>query len=282
MRLLSTTTTNLDEFICGDTRPSFRNQVCAGFWKGERAYKKVYPEREYWETELMVLRLLANHPHIAIPTLHSVDESSLSIVMSEISGEKLTQFDPQLVIDLALTLRLLHQEQGARELVRVDMAARLQLFQNNIISAPCLTDEERRVAHRAGRILVEELVPATVEATDLVHGDFNLGNVLLDHSRSHKKLGVIDFERSGRGLGLADLAKAAWRILHNDSESVALLLQAYYGRAPTANERQLFNLAAASEYLGAISYFALEGHANGYPYKDEAVFNLKKCLERSW
>lgn len=278
MRLPSITTTNVADFVSVETRQSFRNQVSAGLWRGERAYKKIYPEREYWEAELLVLSLLANHPHMIIPTIYGADEASLSVVMSELPGEKLRQIDVQLVRELATTLRLLHQEQGARELARIDMAARLQLFQSNITTAQCLTAEERRIAGRAINRLEAELVPATIEAGDLVHGDFNLGNVLIDHSRNDKKLGMIDFERAHRGLGLVDVAKGAWRILHNQVEGVDFLLHAYYGRIPTREELRLFNLVSASEYLGAISYFALEGHSNGYPYKDEAFTNLKKCL----
>lgn len=278
MRLPSITTTNIADFVSIETRPSFRNQVRAGLWKGNRAYKKIYPEREYWETEMLVLNLLADHPHITIPAIYAADESSLSVVMSELPGEKLQQVDVQLVQDLATVLRILHQEQGARELTRVDMGARLQLFDSNIIAASCLSLEEKQLASQTMKVLQAELVPATLQATDLVHGDFNLGNVLRERSQVGKNLGVIDFERSHRGLGLVDVAKGAWRILNNQTEAVDLLLHAYYGHIPSREERRLFSLVSASEYLGAISYFALEGHANGYPYKDEAFTNLKKCL----
>ncbi len=278
MRSLSTTTTDLTDFVSLDTRPSFRNQVRSGLWRGERAYKKTYPERGFWETELTMLALLADHPHIVTPAIYGANEESLSVVMSEISGQRLEHVDTELVTSLAVTLRLLHQEQSARGLVRMDMVKRLQLFQGNIASAGCLTAEEQDVALKALIVLDQELVPATWEAKDVVHGDFNLGNVL--RARSSSKLGLIDFERSFIGLGLVDLAKGAWRILNNNTEAVDLLLHSYYGRAPTGDERRLFCLVAASEYLGAISYFALEGHANGYPYKDEAFKHLKQCLSQ--
>ncbi len=278
MRSRSTTTTDPTEFVSLDTRPSYRNQVRSGLWRGERAYRKTYPERAFWETELTMLTLLADHPNIVTPAIYGAHEDSLSVVMSEIPGERLEHIDPELVTILAITLRLLHQEQGTRGLVRMDMVKRLQLFQGNIASAGCLTADEQDLALKALIVLDQELVPATWEAKDVVHGDFNLGNVLFN--QSSRKLGLIDFERSFIGLGLVDLAKGSWRILNNNAEAVDLLLHAYYGRVPTGDERRLFCLVAASEYLGAISYFALEGHANGYPYKDEAFKNLKQCLSQ--
>lgn len=278
MRSLSTTTTDLTDFVSLDTRPSFRNQVRLGLWRGERAYRKTYPEREFWETELTMLALLADHPHIVTPAIYGANEDSLSVVMSEISGQRLEHVDTELVTSLAVTLRLLHQEQSARGLVRMDMVKCLQLFQGNIASAGCLTADEQDVALRALNVLDQELVPATWEAKDVVHGDFNLGNVL--RSRSSTKLGLIDFERSFIGLGLVDLAKGAWRILNNNAEAVDLLLRAYYGRDPTREELRLFCLVSVLEYLGAISYFAFEGHANGYPYKDDAFKHLKQCLSQ--
>jgi aminoglycoside phosphotransferase len=278
MRSLSTTTTDLTDFVSLDTRPSFRNQVRLGVWRGVRAYKKDYPEREYWETEVSMLSLLKDHPYIITPAIYGANEDSLSVVMSEIPGQRLEHVDSELVTSLAVTLRVLHQEQGARALVRMDMLKRLQLFHGNIAKAACLTADESKQAMQALRILDRELRPVIDESNDVVHGDFNLGNVLFN--KVSRKLGLIDFERSFVGLGLVDLAKGAWRILNHNTEAVDLLLHAYYGRVPTSDERRLFCLVSVLEYLGAISYFALEGHANGYPYKDEAFKHLKQCLSQ--
>lgn len=277
MRSLSTITTDLTEFVSLDSRPSFRNQVRSGLWRGARAYKKTYPQHEYWQTEVTMLSLLAYHPHIVTPTIYGIDEDSMSVVMSEISGQRLQHIDSELVTNLAITLRMLHEERATRSLQRIDMANRLQLFRGNIESASCLTANECHQALGVLNVLDQELVPVTHEAEAVVHGDCNLGNVLC---LSSKAIGLIDFERSFIGLGVTDLAKGAWRILNNNPEAVDCLLNAYYGRTPTTEERRLFCLVAASEYLGAISYFALEGYANGYPYKDEAFINLKRCFSQ--
>ncbi len=278
MRSLSTTPTEPNHFVCLTFRPSFRNQVSSGLWQGAAAYQKVYPEPEYWQTELAVLEQFADHPDLNIPRVYYASRSDLQTVISKVPGQKLDKISAVQIERLAQVLRTFQGERKIQAVGRLDIRERLGLFYQNTSRAICLTVAEELVAKQAHRLLDRELVAIAESSNDLVHGDFNLGNVLFDQPTA--KFGLIDFERAFIGLGLLDIAKGAWRILDNHSESVSVFLHAYYGRIPTASEHQHFLLAQMYEYLGAISYFALEGHRNGYPYKDQAINQLRQCLSQ--
>ncbi len=276
MRSPSTTPTEDNYFVSLTAKPSFRNQVNLGLWQGTSAYQKVYPEPEYWQTELAVLEQFADHPNFNIPRICYASRADLQIVMSEIPGQKLSTIDAAQVGKLAQVLRIFQRERDVQAVGRLDIRDRLELFYKNTSAAVCLSDAEERIAERTYCLLAHELVPVAESSGDLVHGDFNLGNVLFDQAST--RFGLLDFERTFIGLGLLDIAKGAWRILDNRSEAVSVFLHAYFGRMPTAEEQQHFLLAQMYEYLGAVSYFALEGHSNGYPYKDQAINELRRCL----
>lgn len=276
MQLASTTLIDEQLFTPLADLPSFRNQVTRGLWQGEPAYCKVYPEAEYWQTEMMVLTGCSKRSYVSIPDLYHGSRTELRTVMSAVPGHHLEQITADQVRQLATVLKLFHQEYCGRCLQRLDLLARLDRFRTNIVQAHCLDARERQVSEHSCRLLESELVPVGAETNDLVHGDFNLGNVLFDSTQ--QKFSFIDFERSFSGLGLLDVAKGAWRILHNNNDAIDLFLLAYYGRPPTAEERSHFLFAQMFEYLGAISYFAYEGHKNGYPYKEEAINQLAACL----
>lgn len=276
MRSQSTTPTEPNHFVALTAQPSFRNQVSSGLWQGSRAYQKVYPESEYWQMELAVLQQFADHPDLNIPLVYYASRSELQTVMSEVPGQKLDMISAVQIEKLAQVLRVFQAERKIQAVGRLDIRERLGLFYQNTCQATCLTIAEEEVAKQTHRLLEQELVAVAESSDDLVHGDFNLGNVLFDQPTA--KFGLIDFERAFIGLGLLDVAKGAWRILDNNAESVSVFLHAYYGRIPTSSEQQHFLLAQMYEYLGAISYFALEGHSNGYPYKDQAINQLRLCL----
>lgn len=276
MRSQSTIPTEPNHFIGLSAKPSFRNQVSLGLWQGEFAYQKLYPELEYWQTELVVLEQFAAYSDFNVPRICYASRADLQIVMSEVPGQKLTTIDADQVEKLALVLRTFQREQAVQAVVRLDIRDRLELFNKNTSAAVCLSATEERIAERTCRLLERELVPVTESSGDLVHGDFNLGNVLFDQGTA--KFGLLDFERAFIGLGLLDIAKGAWRILDNKADGVGIFLHAYFGRKPSPEEQQHFLLAQMYEYLGAVSYFALEGHSKGYPYKDQAINELRRCL----
>ncbi len=275
MRSPSTTTID-QKFVALEERASFRNQVARGLWQGKNAYRKKYPEWEYWHNEITVLNSVSDHDELHVPHLYQVSEVDLVAVISVMPGEKFAAITTHQVHRLAVNLRTFHHAQLICALVRLDLGERLALFRNNIVEAECLNLAEKRTAEQAIELAQAELLPRAHELKQLVHGDFNLGNVLYDPQSD--QVGLIDFERAHTGFGLLDIAKGAWRILNNNPEAIEEFLLAYYGRLPTAEERRSFVLAQLYEYLGSVSYFAFEGYKNGFPYKDEAINHIAQCL----
>src|SRR3990172_2199339 len=94
------------------------------------------------------------------------------------------------------------------------------------------------------------------------------------HKRNGIQREIIDLERARVDHPFADLAKFSWRVLDNESDIVRMLLVKYLQRKPDKKEVTLLNAYMALEFLGAVSYYAYEGHANNYPYKDQAIHNL--------
>lgn len=255
-----------------DEMPSFHNQVRACLWGTERVFQKVYENTDYWERETTVLDHLVRTDLYAVPQVRYRSRQQLMALLTAVPGVSLVTVDGVACRQLAQSLSHIHNHQAL--VPRSQIAAMLRRFQTNITASDQLSNDEKRVSGAAMlRLDHTGWIEETSRRHDLVHGDINVANVLHDTATDH--LGVLDFERASVGDGMLDLAKASWRILHHDVGLTETLLGEYCGHVPTEQDWRRFASASIYECLGAVSYFAYEGHRKQYPFKDTAISQLE-------
>jgi len=248
----------------------FQNTVIRAILDDEAVFVKIYGEPENFDNESLVL-LQLEKDNFVFPRLRAHHRNLLANILSCVPGRPLTKDDCDngAFDQFVVSLRSLHGFRGLHKRNGIQREM-IDLYVRKICESIHVKEEEKKlVSEVAGSVRTTLL---TVHGNGFIHGDLNANNIL--YSPESREIGYIDFERARVDHPFADLAKFSWRVLDNESDIVRMLLVKYLQRKPDKKEVTLLNAYMALEFLGAVSYYAYEGHANNYPYKDQAIHNL--------
>ncbi len=248
-------------------KKGFQNTIIQARLGHEEVFVKIYGVPSNFLIESLALDKLKG-TSLTLPRLRAQYRDLCINVLSPVLGRPLKKEDcsHDIIKNLVDCLEILHG--GQATLPPEQMV--LDLYVRNIDESRYIREEEKRLVGKIANAIRTTLSNAMEQK--FVHGDLNASNVL--YCPESQGIGFIDFERARNDHPFADLAKFSWRVLDNDLDLVRALLIQYLKRFPDEQERQVFNAYWALESLGAISYYAFAGHANNYPYKDNAILNL--------
>lgn len=254
-------------------KKGFQNTVIRTMIGDEEIYIKIYAEQDNFLVESSALQQLKN-ASLSLPQLRAHHRNICTNILTSVPGRALCREDCcNDVFDRFVTvLRILHQSAYLQEGNKMQMSTLLDLYMRRIDESIHVKQEEKRLVWQVIQRIRSTL--QSVARKCFVHGDLNAGNIL--YCPDVHGIGFIDFERARQDHPFADLAKFSWRVLDNDIDYVRELLIRYLQRSPNRQEEEIFNAYMALESIGAISYYAYQGYANNYPYKDQAMLNI--CL----
>ena len=257
--------------------PSFKHLVVYFEIDGERFYAKQFSDSASFDRELRALEGIDRDTQdFIIPTVTAKFPSTRTVVLSEVVGGKYEEkyHNGETISNLGKALKKFHEGSLGFTDDPLDYIAKIEEFYENITSTEAPINEQDAVLALRMLDYLREKFNSKQKPSSVIHGDVNFGNLIYDPTNN--KFGLVDFEKTQKGLVSTDISRGAWRLFDNNPQKVKRFIASYYDGHPSREQIDEFYTAQAFEAVGAVAYFALEGYQKGYPFFLPAMDLLKK------